>query len=1291
MKNKNNLRNMMNRFLRSTRLGSVLFLFLGLFFSLTVKSQNCQVLDSVIITDVTCFGDNDGVIHLYPTTGYDFFWNTTATTDSIHNMQAGTYSVTITDQLDPTCYLDTFFVISGPQDPVSVVVNLGDDVKCFGDSTGIANAENAIGGTAPYTYLWDNGQTTQQADELWAGTHIVTVTDANGCTAQASIDIVNLYDPITGNIDIMTDSLYTPYSISCFGACDAVVSFSAEGGDNIYTYSWDFGQVYNGTGNDTATSLCYGGHNILVEDGLGCRETFTFTLTQPDELFASAIMHQPVRCFGEDNGMALANGAQGTTPYTFAWDSLNGFLGMDTTSNQISGNLIDSLTPGIHTVYITDANGCVASDTVMITEPPLLEVEIIDSLAVYAYCSNTNSGELCAVATGGTPNYLYTWNDVLGQTTACAYNLVAQAAEYTITVIDERYCEATASFDLDSTTNSMNPDSVVITQVPISCFGEYDGQLTVSNVVGGVGPYSYSWNGPASYTGNGVSISSLYHGFYGVLISDVNGCEVSSGTYLNEPVALTYDIYNTVDETCAGSANGQIWVNVEGGTGSYYYDSTEDGWDPDLDTTALVQLINDSLIFNVSPGGLDTIYITDDNGCEGAVTFGTGSGGFATAAIGTVVTVPVPSLDVINPSTSCYNTNDGAAVVVDPDPLFTYTWELEDPANLGNPDGIDISNGAGTAWGAFSHSVVYFLVAHYADSASFGIPYSGCDNDTLFTISSGTTPIIVTETITDVSCFGYADGEVELNISGGNSPYELVWDTTTTNPSGQIVVASNYTFDNLTIGDYAVSVTDANGCVTMESYQIEEPLPLISDIIPTHVTCFGKDDGEAEVNIVTGTGTGIDEYVWLPSGTAGLNDDVATDLGPGLYTVTVTDNQGCQYTDSVYILEPANPVTEVQAEDLYVGEFDVSCYGEDDGAAFATGSGFSFEWFDDNGNSIGTGQHITGLEEGDYKVVAEGPIGCYGDASIYISEPDELEVDVEESEYGGGYQISCYGLDDGWAEVDIEGGVPFGTDVNGADTYYDIEWEDEDGYDWPGDIIAYNLEAGHYYTVTVTDANGCEDDATTMLYTEPIEFIANVTTLNYPGPLHGPVNISFIDSTESDEEYDFDWYWNYEIGDDDPDYELNDVDESDNQIFTNEFGLWDSDNDGDDDFVSQEDWMNTYNVLVALENEKTFCKDTVEFTIEVQGVPELPDVFTPNNDGFNDSFSFSEFEMKSIDVQIFNRWGQLVYAWKGPDRAWTGVGIDGQEVAEGVYFYAFVAEGVDGHYYDKKGTITLLR
>jgi hypothetical protein len=243
---------------------SVLFLFLGLLFSLTVQSQNCQIIDSAIVTDVRCHLGTDGSIDLVllnPLGLYAYAWNTTEIIQDITNLPPGTYSVTVTDLTDTTCTQDTSYTVTQPQDPLSTVVNLVSDVKCYGDSSGSATAENAIGGTFPYTYAWDNGQTSPIAVNLWAATHTVTVTDANGCTFQSSIDIVNSNPAITGVANILNH-------VSCFGACDADIEFSSAGGILPHTYNWSPVSIsnYNGSGPDTAFNVCVGGHNVLIED-----------------------------------------------------------------------------------------------------------------------------------------------------------------------------------------------------------------------------------------------------------------------------------------------------------------------------------------------------------------------------------------------------------------------------------------------------------------------------------------------------------------------------------------------------------------------------------------------------------------------------------------------------------------------------------------------------------------------------------------------------------------------------------------------------------------------------------------------------------------------------------------------------------------------------------------------------------------------------------------------------------------------------------------------------------------
>ena len=131
------------------------------------------------------------------------------------------------------------------------------------------------------------------------GWQVVEISDSNGCVKLDSIEIIHLYPEISSVLDVIQD-------VSCFGGCDAIASLSTNGGVLPHTYFWDIGQVSINMP-DTAFNLCYGGHDVIVEDALGCRRTVTYNISQPDELFAQAVMTQPIQCFGFDDGTAFAS------------------------------------------------------------------------------------------------------------------------------------------------------------------------------------------------------------------------------------------------------------------------------------------------------------------------------------------------------------------------------------------------------------------------------------------------------------------------------------------------------------------------------------------------------------------------------------------------------------------------------------------------------------------------------------------------------------------------------------------------------------------------------------------------------------------------------------------------------------------------------------------------------------------------------------------------------------------------------------------------------------------------
>ena len=160
---------------------------------------------------------------------------------------------------------------------------------------------------------------------------------------------------------------------------------------------------------DTAYNLLFGSYYVTTRDALGCEVIDSIDISQPEPLSMEASEIEWISCYGANDGLANAYAWGGTAPYTFTW-----------LPNGQQGDTVNTLTPGIHTVTVTDAKGCTASDTVFINEPFELFVDIDDTQTVLAYCVGVNTASLTAIASGGTPGYSYQWDDnsVAPQTTS---------------------------------------------------------------------------------------------------------------------------------------------------------------------------------------------------------------------------------------------------------------------------------------------------------------------------------------------------------------------------------------------------------------------------------------------------------------------------------------------------------------------------------------------------------------------------------------------------------------------------------------------------------------------------------------------------------------------------------------------------------------------------------------------------------------------------------------------------------------------------------------------------------
>jgi gliding motility-associated-like protein len=382
--------------------------------------------------------------------------------------------------------------------------------------------------------------------------------------------------------------------------------------------------------------------------------------------------------------------------------------------------------------------------------------------------------------------------------------------------------------------------------------------------------------------------------------------------------------------------------------------------------------------------------------------------------------------------------------------------------------------------------------------------------------------------------------------------------------------------------------------------------------------------------------------------------------------VIIEDDEGCILLDTAIVGEPDALVTTLNSNvnygvDVNGNPYFVSCNGASDGEVIAVISGgtgvgtYDYNW--SNGQTVNP---AVSLSSGNLTLNITDANGCPATSSIFLTEPNPITDNATLSTNAYGFEVSCFGANDGWISLNPSGGVP---ESNGA---YSYSWSVNSTID----SVADNLYAG-IYSVTITDANGCEYPFNYTL-TQPSEpFNATVNTVNYAGASHPPVNVIFEDST---------------------------TDNSGNPITVNHNWVW-SDNGAVEPFINSgfETFSHSFNeiglndVYVLVQNQTSGCTDTVYFTIAVQGIPDVNNVFTPNGDGVNDEFMFDEFGINTILIEIYNRWGQKVNNWSDINKGWNGRGVDGQELPEGVYFYVLTAEGEDGHYYNIEGTVTLLR
>jgi PKD repeat protein/erythromycin esterase-like protein len=526
----------------------------------TITQPAAGMTSSAVATDVNCFGDATGAIATTISGGtapYSFAWSNSATTQDIANLIAGPYTLITTDQEGCT---DTLNVqINQPAAPVALALP-SDSVLCFGQTNGALNL-NVSGGTAPYSFLWNNGATTQTAGNLAVGSYSVVVTDDAGC--KDSIQAV-----ITGPPAPLALSS-SEVNVDCFGNATGSITLSVNGGTAPYAYSWDNGAVTQNLNNVVA-----GTYTVLVTDTNGCTESLTATITQPAAGMTSSAVATDVNCFGDATGAIATTISGGTAPYSFAW------------SNSATTQDIANLIAGPYTLITTDQEGCTDTLNVQINQPAAPVALALPSDSVL--CFGQTNGALNLNVSGGTAPYSFLWNN--GATTQNINNLAV--GTYSVLVTDDAGCQDSIQAVI---TGPPAPLALSSSEVNVDCFGNATGSITLS-VNGGTAPYAYSWDNGA-ITQN---LNNVVAGTYTVLVTDTNGCTESLTATITQPAAGMTSSAVATDVNCFGDATGAIATTISGGTAPYSF-----AWSNSATTQDIANLI----------AGPYTLITTDQEGC----------------------------------------------------------------------------------------------------------------------------------------------------------------------------------------------------------------------------------------------------------------------------------------------------------------------------------------------------------------------------------------------------------------------------------------------------------------------------------------------------------------------------------------------------------------------------------------------------------------------------------------------------------------------------------------------------
>ncbi|MEN2398224.1 T9SS type A sorting domain-containing protein [Flavobacterium sp. MC2016-06] len=856
-----------------------------------------------VTTHISCNGAQNGMIEISVNSGgtapYTYsLGNGYSTTNIFTNLSIGQYTASVKDAAG--CISSIKLSVTQPAVLVlnTTVVNSTTPFITDGKIT-----ITPSGGVLPYLFaikdqndvLLSPPKNSNVFAGLPMGTYSAIITDSRGCTATKT------------GITVSSTALFATavtIPITCTSVAPSI-TINAVGGSKPYSYSFNNGANYSSS--NVVTGIIPGNYAMKVRDAQGRIFSLSTVLAPLDPITVTTALVSPVKCYGSNDAVIQVIPVGGKAPYLYSFN-LGPFQSSATFTN---------LFPGTFMIRVKDSNECISNMTYTISQPAVLA-----STAAVEYETITVN------ATGGTAPYTYTLQDYYGTSigspqTSNVFNDLPGGV-YNIIINDSRNCTSLQQNIIIPETTPLN---LATSETPATCYTP-TGTVT-AYAVGGNPPYQYSFDNGATYTTSNTAV--LNPGPYVARVKDAKGTIAFASLTIGAAIPPSITAQYISNVTCFGNNNGSVIVNTSGGKAPFTY-SLDD------------LIYQEGNVFNNLKAGDYTITVKDSYACKSIVSvrisqpnqltstavvtnntitvnanggtapyiysLGNSNGvpiiGYQTSNVFNNLSSGVYIVKIID-SSNCEFSPGAITIVKQPALSATYT-ATSATCNAGATITINATGGTTPYQYSLDNGATYRSTNVFTNlyPGNYMIMVRDAQNITTSmqaVINQVSAPVITAQIINTIRCYGDSSGVIRVMAMGGQAPYLY-----SINGSP---FQSNDTFSNLNAGTYNTTVKDANGCMSIVTNTISQPVSPLTAVI-------NVQNQTATINAQGGTGTIM--FAISPGLYEFSNNNTFSDLVPGVYQIMARDENGCIVMFYISIDPPA-PIVEGESENAIVYEF----------------------------------------------------------------------------------------------------------------------------------------------------------------------------------------------------------------------------------------------------------------------------------------------------------------------------------------------------------------------------------